>query len=881
MTVSTEVSHDEYTGNGVTTSFPYRFRIIRQSHMLVRTADLDGNESTLILGTDYTITGTGSYSGGNVVLTNALPIGWRIALERNMPLVQETDLRNQGRYFAEVHEDAFDYLTMLMQKVAGWFSLSLRKPSWISNYYDAQGNKISNVGDPVNAQDAATKGYVDSEVGTANSNAEALFVRTLRVPGSYIPPLPGAAARAGNVLTFDSAGNPIVVVPASGSAADVLSKLGSGDGFGLVGQAGSFAELRHIEPIRNGQRILLRRHSQLSERGGGVFYYDESDTTTVDNDCTVVVTENGQRWKREYTGNIQAAWAGVQYVDETNEPQDIAFKNLLLASSVDSPTGYPNKIIEDKSGRRIKLAERHHVRGGTYNNNDTIGNTQRYRSSRFGIDASFVLDGGGGFFFVQMINPLLHIQIDNSNVELVRTPTIDDYAIRCECLVITPDIKWKFSQYPGTCYYQLGKYGAAADVEEIWPDLPASITANYGGMTNCSGGSINIATCGRGFFWKAGGAGFGHIYSIWEQACKSPSYFYDLQDFTFTTFETYIATVTSDSITKAGDFFEQCGGHFGKLLTGQGGLPNVAFYGGSSVDIGHLFLVTGSAQGIHDGVTQTGMEVYDATVLIGTCDLFHPNGRSIVVGGASYVSIGTMMAKFTWQLVALGNDYITCVPGVTELESDARCVINSFNVIRSNNSAYVPSSRPTFEISKKVKKFGNLTTKNGKFENVNNGFTSQTDLFIYRCNSDASGVLSIENVKFTTIVTPIYCNTPDNLIQFIGNDFDNSKIYYQDGSMSNFGGRESPVGGYVPYFHGITLTSPFQYFGHVPVKIFFRLTTSASTSVLINGNEVLYFPNAGTYSFSDILNFSDTISLSSSGSVSTLGNRLTFVRNIY
>ena len=38
-----------------------------------------------------------------------------------LPVVQETDLRNQGKFFAEVHEDAFDYLTMLIQKSIGYF----------------------------------------------------------------------------------------------------------------------------------------------------------------------------------------------------------------------------------------------------------------------------------------------------------------------------------------------------------------------------------------------------------------------------------------------------------------------------------------------------------------------------------------------------------------------------------------------------------------------------------------------------------------------------------------------------------------------------------------------------------------------------------------
>ncbi|MCX2192098.1 hypothetical protein LD112_04830 [Pantoea agglomerans] len=117
MTVSTIVNHEQYQGNGVTTVFPYRFRILTNSHMVVTTSDPDGNISTLIEGTHYSVTGVGLVAGGNVELNNPLKSGWSISLDRQLPAVQETDLRNQGRFYAETHENAFDYLTMLIQQV--------------------------------------------------------------------------------------------------------------------------------------------------------------------------------------------------------------------------------------------------------------------------------------------------------------------------------------------------------------------------------------------------------------------------------------------------------------------------------------------------------------------------------------------------------------------------------------------------------------------------------------------------------------------------------------------------------------------------------------------------------------------------------------------
>ncbi|HIE4214755.1 TPA: hypothetical protein ACXM5D_000234 [Proteus mirabilis] len=228
MTVSTELSHEEYVGNGVTTDFDFRFRIFESKHLIVVVADSEGNETTLKNGTDYTIVGAGSYHGGKVVLNKPLARGWKILLERDLPVVQETDLRNQGKFFAEVHEDAFDYLTMLIQKALGTFSLSLRKPTYLSNYYDAKGNRIANLAPPKLGTDAVNKDYVDNSIKDIDS-------KTLRVKDKSINVLPNTEQRANKILAFDDNGQPITVLPESGSASDVLIELAKPTGTKLIG----------------------------------------------------------------------------------------------------------------------------------------------------------------------------------------------------------------------------------------------------------------------------------------------------------------------------------------------------------------------------------------------------------------------------------------------------------------------------------------------------------------------------------------------------------------------------------------------------------------------------------------------------------------------
>ncbi|MBS1164566.1 MAG: hypothetical protein H6R00_591 [Proteobacteria bacterium] len=114
MTIASEANRSgPYACNGVTTHFPYAFRIYDAAHIRVILTKPDGTETTLALGTDYTVSGVGGSDGGAVEAAVAHATGHFVTLILNVPFTQNIDLENQGAYFAETIERAIDLQTQM------------------------------------------------------------------------------------------------------------------------------------------------------------------------------------------------------------------------------------------------------------------------------------------------------------------------------------------------------------------------------------------------------------------------------------------------------------------------------------------------------------------------------------------------------------------------------------------------------------------------------------------------------------------------------------------------------------------------------------------------------------------------------------------------
>jgi len=116
MTVTSAITRQDYTLGGVALTYPYTFKIFSATDLEVKKLSLLGIETTLALTTDYTVTGAGTETGGNVVLVDHGTAGETLVIRRNLPLTQPTSFRNQRDFYAERHEDAYDRLTMQLQQ---------------------------------------------------------------------------------------------------------------------------------------------------------------------------------------------------------------------------------------------------------------------------------------------------------------------------------------------------------------------------------------------------------------------------------------------------------------------------------------------------------------------------------------------------------------------------------------------------------------------------------------------------------------------------------------------------------------------------------------------------------------------------------------------
>lgn len=118
-----------YLGNGSVNTYSFPYSVFLASHLTITVNGPTANY-LLVLNTDYTVTGlspNGSPAqSGSITLVNAgqawltggnLSTGFTITIQRILPIVQNTSVRNQGDFYPATLEDAYDYITMILQQL--------------------------------------------------------------------------------------------------------------------------------------------------------------------------------------------------------------------------------------------------------------------------------------------------------------------------------------------------------------------------------------------------------------------------------------------------------------------------------------------------------------------------------------------------------------------------------------------------------------------------------------------------------------------------------------------------------------------------------------------------------------------------------------------
>ncbi|EJB7235751.1 hypothetical protein R4008_001663 [Escherichia coli] len=215
MSVPNQTPYIIYNANGLTTVFPFEFYIINASDIQVI---INGTPVT----SGYSVSGAGNVGGGDVIFITPPANGSVVMLERVVPTYRLTDYQDNGDLLADTVNKDFDRLWMAIQRSFIYLGLALRRPLF-GGPFDAEGYRIEKLADPVNPQDATTKNYVES----------VSLAKVLRVPESSVKVVPPVSQRANKLLAFNADGDPIAVLPESGSAADVLIELAKPTGANL------------------------------------------------------------------------------------------------------------------------------------------------------------------------------------------------------------------------------------------------------------------------------------------------------------------------------------------------------------------------------------------------------------------------------------------------------------------------------------------------------------------------------------------------------------------------------------------------------------------------------------------------------------------------
>jgi hypothetical protein len=192
MTVASTTNKTSSFAAGVS-SLPFTMPVFNQDDLDVLLVNATTKvETKLTRGTDYTVTLLYSGAGGGTITLDAtlyplgIPVGSTGYVKRVLDETQEIDLKNQGDWFPEQHEEAFDRAVMLIQQLQEQEDRALHTDN-AGTFWDAQNKRIVNLANGTGANDAVNLGQMQSgDAATYTSAVAAAFAAMTAWVISYI-----------------------------------------------------------------------------------------------------------------------------------------------------------------------------------------------------------------------------------------------------------------------------------------------------------------------------------------------------------------------------------------------------------------------------------------------------------------------------------------------------------------------------------------------------------------------------------------------------------------------------------------------------------------------------------------------------------------------
>lgn len=327
--VITNVNQVVYQGDGVTTAFPFTFRIIDATDIKLLLLDSDGTETDIM--SDYYVDTTNNtvyYPPYYVDADNAVhfpefapgqeppmaeqpPVlaeGQKLVIYRKLPITQEKDLGDKWPFY--VIELGLDKLTMILQDIWDWLGRCLCVSKGqayeagddfdptvpleadkvicgnanatgydarealmeVNGHWDGEGRQIKGVADPTSEQDAVTKKYADT-----------------RMDNNFMKLQPDGTAWEGRNLPISNVAGPALVKDAANK--DYVDRILAG----YSGQGDRFVFFDNVEQMQAAELVpsqvaVTQGYWDINDGGGAVYMIRDAGGDTPDGGRIIGIT---------------------------------------------------------------------------------------------------------------------------------------------------------------------------------------------------------------------------------------------------------------------------------------------------------------------------------------------------------------------------------------------------------------------------------------------------------------------------------------------------------------------------------------------------------------------------------------------------------------